>query len=84
MVANSPCKRRVMPFLSIPLDQALEQNNELILLQSVKTNCQLFMKLYIGCQSRDSDLDEFFHMKVKALLLRYLTAEESGQTPDMT
>ena len=42
------------------------------------------MKLYIGCQSRDSDLDEFFHMKVKALLLRYLTAEESGQTPDMT
>ena len=29
-------------------------------LQSVKTDCQLFSKLYIGCQSRDGDLDEFF------------------------
>ena len=49
-----------MPFLSIPLDQAHEQNNELILLQSVNTDCQLFRKLYIRCQSRDGNLDEFF------------------------
>ena len=26
----------------------------------------------------------FFHMTIKALLLRYLTAEESGQTPNLT
>ena len=28
--------------------------------KSVKTNCQLFSKLYIGCQSRDGGLDDFF------------------------
>ena len=59
-------------------------SKEKMKLQSVKTDCQLFSKLYIGCQSRDGDLDEFFHMKIKALLLRYLTAEESGQAPNVT
>ena len=35
-------------------------SKEKMKLQSVKTDCQLFSKLYIGCQSRDGDLDEFF------------------------
>ena len=29
-------------------------------LQSAKNNCQLFSKLYIGCQNRDGNLKEFF------------------------
>ena len=29
-------------------------------LQSAKNNCQLFSKLYIGCQNRDANLKEFF------------------------
>ena len=53
-------------------------------LQSVKTDCQLFSKLYIGYQSCDGDIDEFFLMKIKALLLRCLTAGESGQVRNAT
>ena len=35
-------------------------SKEKMKLQSVKTDCQLFLKLYIGCQSRDGDLNDFF------------------------
>ena len=59
---------------SKPIDDSISRNKlplwypmskssiskEKMKLQSVKTDCQLFLKLYIGCQSRDGDLDEFF------------------------
>ena len=35
-------------------------SKEKMKLKSVKTDCQLFWKLYIGCQSKDDDLDDFF------------------------
>ena len=35
-------------------------SKEKMRLQSVQTDCQLFSKLYIGCQSRDGDLDDYF------------------------
>ena len=35
-------------------------SKEKMKLKSVKTDCQLFWKLYIGCQSKDGDLDDFF------------------------
>ena len=60
-------------------------SKEKIKLKSVKKDCQLFSKLYIGCQSRDGDLDDFFFlMKIKDLLLHYLTVEESGQVANVT
>ena len=35
-------------------------------LSSMKSDCALFSSLYISCQTRDSDLDEFFkHEKDK-------------------
>ena len=48
---------------TLPLWKSLSKNSrskEKMKLQSVKTDCQLFLKLYIGCQSRDGDIDEFF------------------------
>ena len=43
------------------------------------------MKLYIGCQSRDGDLDDFLDlMKIKALLLHYRTVGELGQVANVT
>ena len=59
---------------SKPIDDSISRNKlplwnpvpksssskEKMKLQSVKTDCQLFSKLYIGCQSRDGDLDECF------------------------
>ena len=38
-------------------------SKEQMKLQSVKTDCQLFSKLYIRCQSCDCDLEEFFSHK---------------------
>ena len=35
-------------------------SKEKMKLKSVKTDCQLFRRPYIGCQSRDGDLDDFF------------------------
>ena len=35
-------------------------SKEKMKLKSVKTDCQLFWKVYIGCQSKDGDLDDFF------------------------
>lgn len=32
-------------------------------LHSLKIDCSLFFRLYIGCQSRDGDFDEFFRHK---------------------
>ena len=47
----------------LPLWNPLSKSStskEKMKLQSVKTDCQLFSKLYIGCQSRNGDLDEPF------------------------
>ena len=59
---------------SKPIDDSISRNNlplwkpgsksstskEKMKLKSVKTDCQLFRRPYIGCQSRDGDLDDFF------------------------
>ena len=59
---------------SRPIDDSISRNNlplwkpgprtstskEKMKLESVKTDCQLFSELYIGCQSQDGDLDDFF------------------------
>ena len=48
---------------ALPLWKSVSKSSrskEKMKLQSVKTDCQLFSKLYIGCQSRDGNIDEFF------------------------
>ena len=58
----------------LPLRKPGSKNSkEKMKLKSVKTDCQLFSKLYIGCQSRDGDLDDFFFLmkiKVSSFIIR--------------
>ena len=83
---------------SRPIDDSISRNNlplwkpgprtstskEKMKLESVKTDCQLFSELYIGCQSQDGDLDDFFFMKINGLVLHYWTVGESGQVANVT
>jgi len=38
----------------------------------LKTDCELFAHLYIACQTRDGDLDEFFVTRINPTHLRFL------------
>ena len=62
---------------SKPIDDSISRNNlplwkpgsksstskEKMKLKSVETDCHLFSKLYIGCQSQDGDLDDFLSLE---------------------
>jgi hypothetical protein len=54
----SPVKRNKLPLFSCP--QAKTAPNEQQQIQSLKKNCSLFSRLYVSCQVRDGDIDEFF------------------------
>ena len=54
----APLSRNKLPLLSYrPLSR--KQNIQLKV-SELKTDCELFSRLYIACQSRNGDLDEFF------------------------
>ena len=36
---------------------------------TLKKNCSLFSRLFIGCQTREGNLEEFFHMRTKVFCL---------------
>ena len=69
-----------------PIDDSISRNNlpfwkpgsksstskEKMKLKSVETDCQLFSKLHIGCQSRDGDLNDF------------LSHENQGSPPSLS
>ena len=69
-----------------PIDDSISRNNlpfwkpgsksstskEKMKLKSVETDCQLFSKLHIGCQSRDGVLDDF------------LSHENQGSPPSLS
>ena len=44
-------------------------------LTSLKSDVQLFSRLYIGCQTCDGDLDEFSAMKINPVLHHSLLQE---------
>ena len=47
-----------LPLFSRP--QTKTQSKQQIQLAAVKSDCSLFSRLYIACQTRDGDLDQFF------------------------
>lgn len=55
---QDPIKRNNFPLFSRP--PARDKSRAKLLLSSVKSDCSLFSSLYISCQRRDGDLDEFF------------------------
>lgn len=46
---------------SVDLHLDLEKSKSSLQVASLKSDVSLFSRLYISCQSRDGDLDEFFH-----------------------
>ena len=83
---------------SRPIDDRISRNNlplwkpgsrtstskEKMKLKSVKTDCQLFSKLYIGCQVKTAISMIIFVMKINGLILHYWTVGESGQVANVT
>jgi hypothetical protein len=51
-------KNKLPPFSFRPVMQS--QKRQILKQREFKTDCELFSHLFIACQSRDGDLDEFF------------------------
>ena len=58
MPLSVPIKRNKFPLISTPPTRVVSNTKAQI--SSLKQNCSLFSQLYISCQVRDGDLDEFF------------------------
>lgn len=55
----SPIIKNKFPFFSFrPVSKKRNANS--LKITELKTDCELFSRLYVACQSRDGDLDEFF------------------------
>ena len=53
-----PLKKNNLPTLSTPTKKAVSKDQAKVKL--LKEDCSLFGRLYIACQTRDGNLDEFF------------------------
>ena len=49
-----------LPKNKLPLFNRSQTKTQQMQLAAVKSDCSLFSRLYIACQSRDGDLDQFF------------------------
>ena len=69
-----PIKNNKLQLFSTPAFKISKSSQQI---SSLKSNCALFARLYISCQSRDRNPDEFFKvsMKIKLVHLLYLTWE---------
>ena len=54
----SPLKRNKVPLFSRP--QAVTPSREKQEIASLKKTCELFSRLYVSCQARDGNIEEFF------------------------
>jgi hypothetical protein len=55
---NEPIKKNKLPLFSTP--KAKSQSKQAAKLAILKTDCALFSRLYIACQIRDGNLEDFF------------------------
>ena len=53
-----PIKKNKLPLFSMPVQKSPSYAKEQ--LRTLKKDCSLFSRLYIACQTRDGNLDEFF------------------------
>ena len=58
---RDPLPKNKLPFFSRPAVKAPSKG--MLQLQSMKRNCNLFSRLYLACQARDGDVDQFFSHK---------------------
>ena len=59
---TDPLKKNNLPTFSTPTKKAVSKDQAKVKL--LKEDCSLFGRLYIACQTRDGNLDEFFRMKI--------------------
>ena len=59
---TDPLKKNNLPTFSTPTKKAVSKDHAKVKL--LKEDCSLFGRLYIACQTRDGNLDEFFRMKI--------------------
>ena len=61
-VGNTQCEKFVSERLEERTKSLFDpiKRNKLNLFTSVKSDCALFSRLYISCQTRDGNLDNFF------------------------
>ena len=55
---TDPLKKNSLPVFSTPAKKAVSKDQAKVKL--LKEDCSLFGRLYIACQTRDGDLDDFF------------------------
>ena len=53
------CLKNKLPLFSSP-PATKEKSSDKLKMASLKSNCSLFLRLYISCQVRDDDLEGFF------------------------
>ena len=53
---RDPLPKNKLPLFSRPAVKAPSKGK----LQSMRSDCNLFSRLYLACQSRDGDVDQFF------------------------
>lgn len=61
-ISNIISKNNVSPFKKTSPTKKSKTSHQI---RSLKSNCELFSRMYISCQSRNGDMDEFSAMKTK-------------------
>ena len=79
---SDPIKRNKLPLFSCPPVRSMSKEKQQI--SSLKQNCALFSQLYVSCQVRDGDLDDFFVMKITVFHLHFPTLESYVLDPNQT
>ena len=59
---TSVINKNKLPVFSSPLEQKPDKKQAQV--AALKDNCALFSRLYIACQSREGNLQEFFKQKI--------------------
>ena len=61
---SEPIKKNKLPLFSSPPPKTLSKTKQQ--LSSVKSDCALFSRLYISCQTREGNLEDFFRHEYQA------------------
>ena len=70
-----PINRNKLHLFSTPVEKKLSNEEQKIV--SLKNDFALFSRLYISCQTRHGNLEEFFTMKIRCIPLLFLSQNGS-------
>ena len=76
---SEPIKKIKLSLFSRPSQR--EKSKTSLQVSSLKSDCSLFSRLYIACQSRDGNLQDFLNMKIRHVPHFYLSLASSDREP---